>query len=84
MKARTLGLVAAGSLVALCVAVALPPSAHSQIQASPSYVPAGVAASGSTSTIWFHEPSSRQAVACQTVGQGSSLSGIQCVSAKLP
>ena len=58
-------------------------AASSQIQASPSYVPIGVSASGSSSTVWFHEPSSRQAIVCQTVGQGASL-GIQCARTTLP
>ncbi len=58
--------------------------ARSQVQALPSYVPVGVSASGSGSTVWFHEPSSRRAVACQTVGSGTTLTGIQCVSANLP
>jgi hypothetical protein len=59
--------------------------ARSQINASPVLRPIGVSASGNTSTAWFHEPSSGQAVACRTVeGQGSTLSGIQCVTARLP
>jgi hypothetical protein len=36
------------------------------------------------STVWFHEPATRQAVACQTASQGTGLSGIQCISTKLP
>ena len=84
MSTRTLGLVAIGSLAALTVAAALAPVARSQIQATPSYVPIGVSSSGNTSTVWFHEPSSRQALACQTVTQGASLSGIHCVAGKLP
>lgn len=63
----------------------LSPLAKSQIQATPSYVPIGVASSGNTSTVWFHEPFSRQALACQTVVTASmGLSSIQCVAAKLP
>lgn len=73
--------VAAG-LVVIGAAV-FSPAATSQIQATPSYVPIGVSAGGNSSTVWFHEPSSRQAVACQTVGQGSSF-GIQCTRATLP
>jgi hypothetical protein len=85
MNARTLGLVTIGSLAAMAVAADLVPVARSQIQAAPSYVPIGVSSSGSTSTVWFHEPSSRQALACQTVvAQGTGLSSIQCVAAKLP
>lgn len=61
------------------------PAARSQVQAQPSYVPIGVSASGSSSTAWFHEPSSRQALACQTVsGSGGELSGIRCVATKMP
>jgi len=59
--------------------------ARSQVQATPSFVPIGVATTGNTSTAWFHEPSSRQALACQTVNTpNAGLSGIQCVSTKLP
>lgn len=84
MNARSMGLVAAGSLVTLALAAVFAPAARSQIQATPSYVPIGVSASGNTSTVWFHEPSSRQALACQTVQQSSGLTSIQCVAAKLP
>ena len=85
MSTRTLGLVAAGSLAALALAAVLAPVARSQILATPSYVPIGVSSSGNTSTVWFHEPSSRQVLACHTVvAAGSSLSSIQCVAAKLP
>ena len=85
MSTRTLGLVAVGSLAALTLATVLVPVARSQILATPSYVPIGVSSSGNTSTVWFHEPSSRQALACHTVvTAGSSLSSIQCVAAKLP
>jgi hypothetical protein len=71
--------------LALAGAVALLPPARSQlppastIPAAPSYVPIGVASSGSGSTAWFHDPSTRQAVACST-----SASGIACQSARLP
>ncbi len=59
--------------------------ASSQINASPALVPIGVSSSGNSSTVWFHEPHSRIAVACQTVaGQGPGLSSIQCVTTKLP
>lgn len=58
--------------------------AQSQVQALPSYVPVGVSASGSGSTVWFHEPSSRRAVACQTVSSGTTLASIQCVATNLP
>ncbi|WP_341887246.1 hypothetical protein [Variovorax sp. YR752] len=84
MNARNLGLLIAATFAALALAVALAPTARSQVQATPSFTPIGVSSSGNTSTVWFHEPSSRQAVACQTVQQGASLSSIQCVVTKLP
>ena len=84
MNARTLGLVTLGSLAALAMAVTLVPIARSQSLATPSYVPIGVSASGNSSTSWFHEPSSRQVLACQTVQQSSGISSIQCVATKLP
>lgn len=84
MSKRTFGLVAAGSLAAIVLAAVFVPVARSQIQTSPSFVPIGVSASGNTSTVWFHEPSSRQALACQTVGGAGGLSNIQCVATKLP
>jgi hypothetical protein len=73
-------------LAALALAAFLSSSAKSQIQATPSYVPIGVASSGgNTTTAWFHEPFSRQAMACQTVSSASTgLTSIQCVSTKLP
>lgn len=84
MNTRTLGLVTVASLATLALAVALVPIARSQSLATPSYVPIGVSASGSASTAWFHEPSSRQVLACQTVQQSSGVSAIQCVATKLP
>jgi hypothetical protein len=59
--------------------------ARSQIQVEPVPLPIGVSSSGSTSTAWFHQPSTGQAFACQTVvTAGSGLTGIRCVTAKLP
>jgi len=84
MNTRHLGLVVAATLSALVLAAVLAPGARSQVQAAPSFTPIGVSSSGNTSTVWFHEPSSRQAVACQTVQQGASVTSIQCVVAKLP
>lgn len=75
--ATCVALVAAGLLLS-----ALP--ARSQVDMSPSHQPIGVASSGNTSTAWFHQPSSRQIVACQTVSSPSGPSAIQCVSARLP
>ena len=61
------------------------PAARSQILANPSYLPIGVASSGGSTTAWFHDPSSGRALACQTVATTSGgLSGIQCVTARLP
>lgn len=69
----------------LVLAVALlSPLAKSQMQAAPSYLPIGVASAGNTSTAWFHEPYSRQVLACQTVSTAAGPSAVQCVSAKLP
>ena len=84
MSTRTLAIVSAGSLVASVLAATLTTTARSQVQALPSFVPIGVSSSGNTSTVWFHEPSSRQALACQTVQQSSGLASIQCVATKLP
>lgn len=83
MKTRTVyGLAVA--MAALAAAGTLWSStARSQINAAPSWVPVGVSQSGSSSTVWFHEPSSRQTLACQTVGSAAG-SSIHCVSAKLP
>ena len=72
-------------LVALVLGAAVSPLARSQVQAAPSPVPIGVSSSGNTSTVWFHDPHSRQALACQTVVTPSAgLSSIQCVATKLP
>ncbi|MBX3607749.1 MAG: hypothetical protein KF788_20920 [Piscinibacter sp.] len=84
MNSRTFALAAAGTTAALLLAAALAPVARSQVQAAPSYLPIGVSASGNTSTVWFHEPSSRQVLACQTVTQGGGVSGIQCATTRLP
>lgn len=77
---------AAVAVVAVVVvsALLLTPFARSQIQATPSYLPMGVASAGNTSMAWFHEPSSGRVLACQSGGTGGSLSTIQCVTAKLP
>jgi hypothetical protein len=51
----------------------------------PSWVPIGVSASGNGSTAWFHEPSSRQALACHAVpAAGGGVASVQCAVAKLP
>ncbi len=85
MNARSIRLSAAMLIAALIlVALFLSPLAKSQMQASPSYIPIGVSSAGNTSTVWFHEPYSRQALACQTVATATGPSTIQCVSTKLP
>ena len=57
----------------------------SQFRANPVFQPIGVSASGSGSTVWFHDPSTGRAMACQTVStSGAGLSGIQCATTKLP
>jgi hypothetical protein len=72
-------------LVVVVFALAWLPAARSQIQVGPSYIPIGVASTGNSSTVWFHEPSSGRALACQSVhGGGAGISGIQCVAGKLP
>jgi len=73
--------------IALAVGVTIAASGHAQpmINASPSWVPLGVSASGTSSTAWFHEPSSRQVVACRThEGSGSNAGTVQCTVGKLP
>lgn len=85
MNAQTIRLAGVGAAVAVVLALFTTQQARSQMNASPALVPIGVSSSGSSSTVWFHEPNSRVAVACQTsAGQGSGSSGIQCVTTKLP
>lgn len=83
MNKLALGASALAAGLVLVGGAMLSPTASSQIQASPSYVPIGVSASGNASAVWFHEPLSRQTVVCQTVGQGAGLS-IQCARTTLP
>lgn len=76
---------AVAAIAGLVLAVATAAPARSQIDVAPSYQPIGTAASGSTSTVWFHEPSSRKVIACQTTpGAGKGPGEIQCVSSRLP
>jgi hypothetical protein len=70
-------------LLALVAAAVFMPAARSQIQAAPSLLPIGVASSGNTSMVWFHEPSTGRVVACQSTG-GAGLTGVQCAVGKLP
>ena len=81
---RMRSLVLAGLVLAGAAAL-WAPTARSQVSAMPSWVPIGVSASGNGSTAWFHEPSSRQALACHAVpGSGGGIASVQCVTAKLP
>lgn len=73
----------AAVLLALAAAAVFMPSARSQIQATPSLLPIGVASSGNTSMVWFHEPASGKVVACQSTG-GAGVTGVQCAAGKLP
>jgi hypothetical protein len=85
MNSRSILLAGVGAAVTVVVTLFVASHARSQINASPALVPIGVSSSGNTSTVWFHEPHSRIAVACQTAaGQGPGLSSIQCVTTKLP
>ena len=73
----------AAVLLALGAAALFMPSARSQIQATPSLLPIGVASAGNTSMVWFHEPSTGRVVACQSTG-GAGVTGVQCAVGKLP
>jgi hypothetical protein len=85
MNHRTVRFLGVGTVVAAVLVLLATQQARSQINASPALVPIGVSASGNSSTVWFHEPSSRLAVACQTASAGgATLSAIHCVSTKLP
>jgi hypothetical protein len=85
MQVRFFRWLAAGAAALAGLAVLGLPHARSQINAAPSWVPVGVSARGSGSTVWFHEPSSRQTAACQTAaGADGAPSGIRCVTARLP
>jgi hypothetical protein len=76
-----ISVIAVVATIGLCAAVL--PIARSQIQVAPSYVPIGVAASGSSSMAWFHHPASGRVLACQPTADAGA-SGIQCIVAKLP
>ncbi len=81
---RTIGLGALAGLALVLAAGAWRP-VHSQINAAPSWTPMGVSQSGTESTAWFHEPSSRQAVACRTVNDAQgALLRLSCVAGRLP
>jgi hypothetical protein len=88
MTSITVRAAALGGLAALGLVAALLPHAHSQpqlqLQVAPSFTPIGVASNGSSTTAWFHEPSTGRAMACQTGPGSTGLSTIQCVTVKLP
>ena len=73
----------AAVVLALAGAAVFIPSARSQIQVTPSLLPIGVASTGNSSMVWFHEPSTGKVVACQSTG-GTGLTGVQCAVGKLP
>lgn len=85
MHPRSLRMAAVAAVALVPLALLLAPQARSQINTTPTLQPIGVSASGNASTAWFHEPSSRLAVACQTIvsAQGAP-TGIQCVTTRLP
>jgi hypothetical protein len=85
MKALSLRTTVVAGAGLLALAAAFVSVAQPQIRATPSYLPMGTAASGNTSTAWFHEPSSGRILACQAVhGAGGAIASIQCTSAQLP
>lgn len=85
MHIRPLRLAAVATAVLAGAVVLGSRHARSQINTAPTWAPIGVSASGNASTVWFHEPSTRQAIACQTVASaGGGLSAIHCVATKLP
>lgn len=63
------------------LAFAVQRPAESQVQVAPTYSGVGVAASGATSTAWFHHQASGRVVACQLVSGGGA---IQCAEGRLP
>jgi hypothetical protein len=84
MKATTgRFLTASAALLVLALAGGWSLTARSQINAAPSWVPIGVAASGGGSAVWFHEASSRRVLACQSAGTPSAPT-VHCATATLP
>jgi hypothetical protein len=84
MKPSALPILGISLVAVAAVAAIAQPTARPQVQATPSYIPIGVAASGSASTAWFHNPASGTVLACQSSASGAALSNIQCVTTKLP
>ena len=86
MKKRSFVIAVLAVVFTIGIAAVVLPRATAQVQVGPSYVPVGTAASGGSSTAWFHHPSTGRVVACQTIpgGAASTPNSIQCVSANLP
>ncbi|MDB5893351.1 MAG: hypothetical protein JWQ88_882 [Rhodoferax sp.] len=85
MQSSHIGILAIAAVAVPAALFFAAPSANSQIRANPSFQVIGASASGNSSTAWFHDPSSGRAIACQTVvSAANGLTGMQCVSAKLP
>lgn len=87
MFATKYRMAAAAAVVTLMIgyAIAIASQAQSQFNASPNWVPIGVASGAGSNVAWFHEPSSRQALACRLVeGQGGNPSAVICTSGRLP
>ncbi len=83
MKRISFGSLAIATLSLLALAAIAVPIARSQVMAAPIFVPIGVSSSGNASTVWFHEPASGRAMACQSVSTPTGgLTGIQCVTTK--
>ena len=75
----------AAVVLAAVAALVVPPLARSQVQATPVYLPIGVASAGNASMVWFHEPSTGRVLTCQaSAGAGGAVSPIQCTTAKMP
>jgi hypothetical protein len=84
MNQSALRLAALAGVVGVVLSAVLLSPARSQVQTTPNFLPFGVASSGTSTTAWFHEPSSGRAMACQSTPTASGLSPIQCVTVKLP
>ena len=85
MFATRYRMAAGAAVVTLMIGFAIASQAQSQFNASPNWVPIGVASGAGSNVAWFHEPSSRQALACRLVeGQGAIQSAVVCTSGRLP
>lgn len=85
MNRSSIRVLAFSFLATMGLAAFLLPVARSQIQVAPSYIPIGVASSGSSSMVWFHVPTSGTVLVCQSESNtGTPLTGIRCVATRLP